>query len=161
MMRALFKDRERPLFAQADPLSLGPLPPGPALNDLRARYDQEGLDPGTALAKLIAFAAGHPQRTMLLAYLLADGLIMAREGHPGSGRRRRRRRRAASHPAGRTRRCGISCHDPSGSSSALSLTVAVSAAGPSQPNMTSPAARSPPPRGGWPTRATSSAPAPA
>jgi hypothetical protein len=55
-------------------LSLGPLPAGETLADLDARFVAERLDPGTALGELVAFAAGHPQRTMLLAYLLADRL---------------------------------------------------------------------------------------
>jgi hypothetical protein len=72
MMRRLFEARERPFFGQADPLSLGPLPVEDALAELTDRYQAEGLDGGEALGELVAFAAGHPQRTMLLAYLLAD-----------------------------------------------------------------------------------------
>ena len=58
LMRELFETRERPL---AD-----------ALEELEARFRAESLDPGEALAELVAFAGGHPQRTMLFAYLLAD-----------------------------------------------------------------------------------------
>lgn len=72
MMRELFDTRERPLFGQADPLELGPLPVEETLADLSGRYAREGLDPGEALGALVLFAAGHPQRSMLLAYLLAD-----------------------------------------------------------------------------------------
>jgi hypothetical protein len=75
MMRALFEDRERPLFGQADPLALGPLPLEAALSDLFDRFGAERLDPGDALAPLVTFADGHPQRTMLLAYLLSDRLL--------------------------------------------------------------------------------------
>ena len=82
MMRELFDTRERPLFGQADPLALGPLPPEETQADLAARYLDEGLDPGDALAELTAFGAGHPQRTMLLAYLLADRLAEGRAGTP-------------------------------------------------------------------------------
>ena len=46
MMRELFDTRERPLFGQADPLALGPLPPEETHADLAARYPDEGLDPG-------------------------------------------------------------------------------------------------------------------
>jgi hypothetical protein len=74
MMRELFEARERPFFGQADPLTLGPLPPDAALADLTTRFADERLDPGEALAELVMFAGGHPQRTMLLAYLLADQL---------------------------------------------------------------------------------------
>jgi hypothetical protein len=74
LMRELFDTRERPLFGQADPLRLGELPLEETVADLGARFAAEGLDPGEALAALAGFAAGHPQRTMLLAYLLADAL---------------------------------------------------------------------------------------
>jgi uncharacterized protein len=82
MMRELFDTRERPLFGQADPLTLGPLPLEESLADLAARFAAEGLDPGEALPELAAFGAGHPQRTMLLAYLLADRLGQGRAGTP-------------------------------------------------------------------------------
>jgi uncharacterized protein len=82
MMRELFDARERPLFGQADPLALGPLPAEETLHDLSARFAAEGLDPGTALSELVGFAAGHPQRTMLLAYLLADRLHDGAAGTP-------------------------------------------------------------------------------
>ena len=82
MMRELFEGRERPLFGQADPLTLGPLPLAPALEDLLARFEAEQLDPGAALSELVVFAAGHPQRTMLLAYLLADRLGLGQPATP-------------------------------------------------------------------------------
>jgi uncharacterized protein len=82
MMRELFDTRERPLFGQADPLTLGPLPLDEALGDLATRYAAEELDPGEALGELVAFAGGHPQRTMLLAYLLADRLLDGAAGTP-------------------------------------------------------------------------------
>ena len=82
MMRELFDRRERPLFGQADPLALGPLPIDETLTDLAARFAGDGLDPGDALGELVVFAAGHPQRTMLLAYLLADRLASGAQGTP-------------------------------------------------------------------------------
>jgi len=82
MMRELFDRRERPLFGQADPLALGPLPIDETLADLAARFAGDGLDPGDALGELVVFAAGHPQRTMLLAYLLADRLASQAPGTP-------------------------------------------------------------------------------
>ena len=82
LMRELFDARERPLFGQADPLALGPLPAGETALDLARRFAAEGLDPGEALAALVAFGAGHPQRTMLLAYLLADALADGRAATP-------------------------------------------------------------------------------
>jgi hypothetical protein len=75
MMRELFEGRERPFFGQADPMTLASLPLEQTLAELAQRYETEGLDPGEALGELVVFAAGHPQRTMLLAYLLADRLL--------------------------------------------------------------------------------------
>src|SRR3954447_26362891 len=45
MMRELFDRRERPLFGQADPLALGPLPLEETLRDLHARFAAERQDP--------------------------------------------------------------------------------------------------------------------
>jgi hypothetical protein len=81
MMRELFDRRERPLFGQADPLELGPLPGDEVTEDLAARFAAEGLDAGDALPDLVTLAGGHPQRTMLLAYLLADRLA---DGEPAT-----------------------------------------------------------------------------
>jgi hypothetical protein len=80
MMRELFDARERPLFGQADPLALGRLPLEDTLDDLTERFRSEQLDPGEALAELAAFADGHPQRVMLLCYLLAEQLAAGRPG---------------------------------------------------------------------------------
>jgi uncharacterized protein len=80
MMRELFDTRERPLFGQADPLTLGRLPLEESLTDLAARFASEGLDPGEALGELAVFADGHPQRVMLLCYLLAEQLGAGRPG---------------------------------------------------------------------------------
>src|SRR5215207_9501908 len=82
MMRELFDRRERPLFGQADPLALGPLPLDDVLADLVDRFAREGLDPGDAVGELAAFAGGHPQRVMLLCYLLAEQLQAGRAGTP-------------------------------------------------------------------------------
>ena len=82
MMRELFETRERPFFGQADPLSLGPLPTDAVLDDLAARFEREGLAADEALPQLVLFAAGHPQRTMLLAYLLADRVAAGDEPTP-------------------------------------------------------------------------------
>ena len=82
MMRELFDARERPLFGQADPLSLGPLPAESVLSELADRFTTEQLDPGAALGELVGFAGGHPQRVMLLSYLLAEQLTMGRAGTP-------------------------------------------------------------------------------
>lgn len=70
LMRKLFTDRERPLYGQAEPLELGPLPVDEALAELSERFEELGEDPVGALSPLLSTAAGHPQRTMLLAHLL-------------------------------------------------------------------------------------------
>jgi hypothetical protein len=58
MMRELFDKRERPLFRQADPLPLGPLPLDQVLADLAERFAGEGLDPGDAWRSLRYSPAG-------------------------------------------------------------------------------------------------------
>ena len=70
LMRRLFTDRERPLYGQAEPLELGPLPMEEVLPELTERFAALGHHPDEALPPLVAAGAGHPQRTMLLAHLL-------------------------------------------------------------------------------------------
>ncbi|MGI8728913.1 MAG: AAA family ATPase [Solirubrobacteraceae bacterium] len=68
LMRALFADRERPLFGQARPLELPPLPSEDSVADVLDMSAAHGvsLDPH-AVGRIIDLGAGHPQRTMLLA----------------------------------------------------------------------------------------------
>lgn len=68
LMRALFADRERPLFGQARPLELPPLPAEASMADLLDLAEDHGvpLDP-FAVRRIVELAGGHPQRTMLLA----------------------------------------------------------------------------------------------
>jgi uncharacterized protein len=80
MMRELFDSRERPLFGQADQLTLGRLPIDEVLAELGERFRGEQLDPGEALGELALFAGGHPQRVMLLCYLLAERLEQGESG---------------------------------------------------------------------------------
>jgi hypothetical protein len=80
LMRRLFTDRERPLYGQAEPLELTPLPVDEVLVELAGRFANLGEDPGEALAPLVASAAGHPQRTMLFAHLLHRELGMREVG---------------------------------------------------------------------------------
>lgn len=82
LMRALFDRRERPLYGQADPLELGTLALDDLAEALAGRFEGEGLDPGESLAVIVSFGAGHPQRTMLLAYHLAERLALGSE--PGT-----------------------------------------------------------------------------
>ena len=80
LMRKLFTDRERPLYGQAEPLELAPLPVEETLLELTERFRSLGEDPGDALAPLVVAASGHPQRTMLFAHLLHRELGMRAAG---------------------------------------------------------------------------------
>jgi len=79
-MRRLFADRERPLYGQAEPLELGALPMDEALLELTDRFADLGQSPAGALEPLVDVAAGHPQRTMLLAHLLHRELTAREAG---------------------------------------------------------------------------------
>src|SRR3954470_5108551 len=74
LMRALFADRERPLYGQARPLALPPLPPAEAGADISRVLGEAGLDAGDAVDRILEFTGGHPQRTMLLAHHLYEVL---------------------------------------------------------------------------------------
>jgi hypothetical protein len=84
LMRALFGDRERPLYGQARPLTLPPLPGAEAAADITRLLRAEGLEPDDAVDRLLAFTDGHPQRTMLLAHHLFD-VLDAAEDHDDPG----------------------------------------------------------------------------
>lgn len=72
MMEALFNDRRRAFYAQARPVELPPLPPEHTAEFVARRFAGTGRDVGDALGPLLDVAAGHPQRTMLLAHALWD-----------------------------------------------------------------------------------------
>jgi len=74
LMRALFADRERPLFGQARPLELPPLPSAETVEDVVRIAADEGvaLDVGE-VRRVVDICTGHPQRTMLLAHHLFEG----------------------------------------------------------------------------------------
>ena len=72
LMERLFEDPSRPLLEHAVSVELLPLPPGPTAAFLDERFRVTGRDVGNALDPLLAFARGHPQRTMLLAHHLWD-----------------------------------------------------------------------------------------
>lgn len=73
LMRELFSDRERPFYGQARPLELPPLPEEETYPYVRDRLPAhpQGED---AAGEIVMFAAGHPQRTMLLAHHLYNRL---------------------------------------------------------------------------------------
>ena len=70
MMEVLFGDRERPLFGQAHPVALEPLPADALAAYIGGRFARTGRDAGEALDALLELAEGHPQRAMLLAHYL-------------------------------------------------------------------------------------------
>lgn len=67
LLRAIFADRARPLYGQAEQVALGPLPAAIAADLVASKFADTERDPGAALAPLIATADGHPQRLAFLA----------------------------------------------------------------------------------------------
>lgn len=85
LLRALFVERERPLFGQAVPLELGPLPEEETIDALAAVFAEEGFetaDVGAALDLLVSEMRGHPQRIMLVADRLLRRLQDGAIGEP-------------------------------------------------------------------------------
>jgi uncharacterized protein len=74
LMRELFSDRRHAFFAQARPVQLGPLPPDALADFISARFAATNRDPGEGLGPLLDAAEGHPQRAMLLAHHLYEGV---------------------------------------------------------------------------------------
>jgi uncharacterized protein len=70
LLRALFEDRARPLYGQAEVSRLDRLPREDAAGYVAARFTATGKDAGAALWPLVHAADGHPQRLMLLAHRL-------------------------------------------------------------------------------------------
>ena len=70
MMQQLFADHRRAFYAQARPVVLPPLPPEPTARYLGERFESTGRGIGAALGPILDIAAGHPQRTILLAHHL-------------------------------------------------------------------------------------------
>lgn len=68
VMQRLFADPKRPLLDQAVPRSLVPLPLDDVAGYVTDRFGRSGRDPGAALAPLLEFTRGHPQRSMMLAH---------------------------------------------------------------------------------------------
>jgi hypothetical protein len=69
-MRALFADRERPLYGQAQPVALAPRADGDLADRVAGRFEATGWDPGAALEPVLDIARGHPQRAMMFAHHL-------------------------------------------------------------------------------------------
>lgn len=70
LMSRLFDDPEAPFLSQGVPLALPPLPSDVLGDEIERRFRSTGRDAGDALAELIGFARGHPQRAMQLAHHL-------------------------------------------------------------------------------------------
>ncbi|HTX30809.1 MAG TPA: hypothetical protein VMD09_05455 [Solirubrobacteraceae bacterium] len=70
VMQQLFADPRRPLLDQAVPKELAPLPLEAVAEYVATRFHATHRDVGTALAPLVEFTRGHPQRSMMLAHYL-------------------------------------------------------------------------------------------
>lgn len=70
-MEAIFADRRRALYAQAERITLGPLPDDELGIFVEGRFAGTGrrVDAAT-IAEYLAFVAGHPQRAMFVAHHL-------------------------------------------------------------------------------------------
>jgi uncharacterized protein len=80
LMRLLFETKERPLYGSAVPMRLGRLADADLAGYVSGRFEQSGRSAGEALGPLVHVAAGHPQRAMLLAYRLWEGVAAGAEG---------------------------------------------------------------------------------
>lgn len=67
MMRALFTDRRRAFYAQAELFELGPLDPVSARTIVVDGFEATDRDASAMADRIVAVSAGHPQRLMLLA----------------------------------------------------------------------------------------------
>lgn len=70
VMQQLFADPRRPLLDQAVPRNLDPLPLEAVGDYVARRFRATSREVGNALAPLLEFTRGHPQRSMLLAHYL-------------------------------------------------------------------------------------------
>jgi uncharacterized protein len=67
-LRMLFADADAPFFGQAEPIELGALPAEAAGGLIIDRFEATNLEiDDDCVDELLAFCAGHPQRTMLVA----------------------------------------------------------------------------------------------
>jgi hypothetical protein len=70
LMKQLFENKDRPLYASAVPMRLQRLADGDIADYIVRRFEQTGRGTGEALNPLLESAKGHPQRSMLLAHRL-------------------------------------------------------------------------------------------
>ncbi len=81
LLNEYFNTRGKPLFDQARPIALGPLPTQDLADYILNRFEEAKKDPGDALDHLLDLARGHPQRAMLIAHHLWE---CTRVGHPAT-----------------------------------------------------------------------------
>ncbi|HZE04873.1 MAG TPA: hypothetical protein VE127_06605, partial [Solirubrobacteraceae bacterium] len=84
VMQQLFADPKRPLLDQAVPRHLAPLPLADVGDYVANRFRQTSRDAGAALAPLLEFTRGHPQRSMMLAHYLWEGTPRGTTADEGS-----------------------------------------------------------------------------
>jgi len=70
LLSSLFADRARPLYGQAKPMALGPIAPELLAGSIARKFDATDRAAGEGGQTIAGIAAGHPQRTMLLAWQL-------------------------------------------------------------------------------------------
>ena len=70
MLQELFSHRSRPLYGQAHPFRLGRISTEALLEHVARRFRETGKDAGDAGVEIVLLGAGHPQRTILLAWHL-------------------------------------------------------------------------------------------
>lgn len=70
LLRALFSDRARPFYGQAQIVEVGRLDRGAAARAIEDGFERTGRDAGDAGELVASLTGGHPQRLMLVAHLL-------------------------------------------------------------------------------------------
>jgi uncharacterized protein len=70
LLRALFTDRERPLYGQAQPVALDPLPQEALAAYVGRQFERSGVEVEPILDTYLGLVSGHPQRAMLVAHHL-------------------------------------------------------------------------------------------
>jgi uncharacterized protein len=84
VMAQLFADPKRPLLDQAVPRNLAPLPLDAVGSYVSGRFGRTGREVGTALAPLLEFTRGHPQRSMMLAHYLWERTLRGEAADEGA-----------------------------------------------------------------------------
>jgi len=80
LMRQLFENKDRPLYGSAVPMRLGRLPDDAVAEYVAGRFADGGRGVGEALNPLIRTAAGHPQRSIMLAHHLWEQVAQGEVG---------------------------------------------------------------------------------